>query len=134
MANLKDIEGIGPTYAVKLKKVGVVTVEQLLQKGATPQDRREIAKQSGVSEAKILEWVNHADLFRIRGIGSEYSDLLEEAGVDSIPELAQRVPVNLYEKMAATNRSKKLVRKLPSLKQVESWVMQAKGLPRAIRY
>jgi len=134
MAKLTDIEGIGPAYAEKLAAAGLTTTEGLLAKGATPKGRQEIAEKSGISGKLILEWVNHADLYRIKGVGSEYSDLLEEAGVDTIPELAQRVPANLFNKMLEVNADKKLVRRPPTEKQVADWVAQAKALPRIITY
>lgn len=134
MTSLLKVEGIGETYAGKLAKVGVPTTQALLNKGATPKGRKEIAEQTGISEKMILEWVNHVDLFRIKGVGEEYADLLEEAGVDTVPELAQRKPENLHLKLAEVNQIKKLVRQLPSLAQVQSWVEQAKGLPRVIQY
>ena len=134
MATLESIEGIGATYAQKLRAVGVTTVADLLKKGATPKGRQEIAENSGISDKLVLEWVNHADLFRIKGVGEEYSDLLEEAGVDTVPELAQRNPANLLEALEKANEAKKLVRQLPTRAQVESWVEQAKALPRVVTY
>lgn len=134
MAKLMDIEGIGPAYAEKLQAAGLATTAALLQKGATPQGRKEIAEQTGISARLILEWVNHADLYRIKGVGSEYADLLEAAGVDTIPELAQRVPANLLNKLIEVNTQKQLVRRAPTAQQVESWVEQAKALPRMITY
>ena len=134
MTKLIDVEGIGPVYAAKLQGVGVGSAEALLEQGATPKGRKEIAEKSGISDGLILEWVNHVDLYRIRGVGSEYADLLEEAGVDTVPELAQRKPDNLLEKMTAVNAQKKLVRRLPILSQVQSWVEQAKKLERKVTY
>ncbi len=134
MAPIKKIEGIGDVYAQKLKQLGIHTVEALLERGATRQGREEIAEKTGISPALILEWVNHADLFRIKGIGEEYADLLEEAGVDTVPELAQRNPENLYEKLVEINKEKRLVRRLPTLAQVRDWVEQAKNLPRVVEY
>jgi predicted flap endonuclease-1-like 5' DNA nuclease len=134
MANLLKVEGIGETYAGKLAKAGIANTKALLEKGATPKGRKEIAEKTGISEKIVLEWINHVDLFRIKGVGEEYSDLLEEAGVDTVPELAQRNPDNLHQKLAEVNQSKKLVRQLPSLTQVQSWVEQAKQLPRVIQY
>jgi predicted flap endonuclease-1-like 5' DNA nuclease len=134
MAKLVDIEGIGPVYAARLEVAGVHTTQALLEQGATPKGRKNVAEKSGISDGLILEWVNHVDLYRIRGIGSEYADLLEEAGVDTVPELAQRKPDNLLEKMIAVNAEKKLVRRLPVLSQVQSWVEQAKQLPRLVTY
>ena len=131
---LVDIEGIGPAYAAKLSKAGIRSLEALLKKGATPAGRKEVARMSGIGDANILEWVNLADLFRIKGVGGEYSDLLEEAGVDTVVELAKRSGANLFKKMEQVNAEKKLVRKMPTAAQVEGWIQQAKKLPRAIKY
>ena len=132
--NIKQVEGIGSVYAEKLSAVGVNTTNGLLKAGSTAKGRKELAEKTGISSKLILEWVNHADLFRIKGVGSEYADLLEAAGVDTVPELAQRNAANLYAKMAEVNAEKKLVRRIPPKVTVESWVTQAKGLPRAIEY
>lgn len=134
MAKLITIEGIGPVYEEKLKTAGVGSVEALLKMGATPTGRKDIAEKTGISHELILEWVNHADLFRVKGIGEEYADLLEEAGVDTVVELAQRKAENLLQKMVEINQAKKLVRRLPVLKQVQDWVDQAKKLERAVHY
>lgn len=134
MAKIITIEGVGEAYASKLGQAGLRTTQALLKKGATPAGRKEIAEKTGISERLILEWVNHVDLFRIRGVGEEYADLLEEAGVDTIPELAQRNAENLYEKLVEVNRAKRLVRKMPVLSQVADWIEQAKKLPRVITY
>jgi predicted flap endonuclease-1-like 5' DNA nuclease len=134
MASIADIEGIGPAYAEKLREAGVRSIESLLQKGGNPKGRKELAYAVNIEESKILKWVNHADLFRVRGIGSEYSDLLEAAGVDTVAELRQRNPNTLYETLVKTNEAKKLVRKLPTADQVAAWVEQAKSLPRVIEY
>ena len=134
MSALIDIEGIGEAYAAKLKEVGATTQEKLLDAGSTPKGRKELAEKTGISDALILKWVNHCDLARIKGIGAEYSELLEAAGVDTVPELAGRKPENLYAKIVEVNPAKKLVRNLPVLKQVEDWVSQAKSLPRSVNY
>ena len=134
MANLIVVEGIGDEYARRLKAAGIVTTEALLERGATPQDRRQLAEETGISAKLILEWVNQVDLFRIKGVGGEYADLLEEAGVDTVPELAQRNAGNVYKSLVATNKQKKIVRRLPGRKQVTDWVDQAKALPRVIKY
>jgi predicted flap endonuclease-1-like 5' DNA nuclease len=134
MAKLIDIEGIGPVYAEKLKAAGIASTGSLLEKGATPKGRKEIAEKTGISDQLILQWVNHVDLFRVRGVASEYSDLLEAAGVDTVVELAKRVPENLVEKMEQVNKDKKLVRRTPAVSQVKKWVEEAKSLPRAISY
>lgn len=134
MARIDDIEGIGPVFAAKLVEVGVKTVEALLKAGATPKGRVDLAEKSGIDKGKILEWVNHADLYRIKGIGSEYSDLLEEAGVDTVVELSKRKSENLHAKILEVNLEKKLVRRPPSFKMVEDWVKQAKDLPKVVTY
>ena len=134
MAKLLDVEGIGPVNADKLKKAGVSSTGSLLKMGGTAVGRKDLAKKSGVSEKLILEWVNHVDLFRITGVGEEYADLLEEAGVDTVVELAQRKANNLLTKMTEVNAKKNLVNKMPALSQVEAWVAQAKKLPRAVSY
>ena len=132
MANLLRVEGIGEVYTQKLSDAGIKTTNALLKQGATPKGRKEIAENSGISETLILEWVNHVDLFRIKGVFEEYADLLEEAGVDTVKELAQRNPENLYKKLVEVNEQKKLVRQLPGKSQVENWVTQAKQLDRAV--
>ena len=134
MAKIIDVEGIGPVYAKKLIDIGITTTNKLLKRGATPQGRQEIAEKAGITGTLILEWVNHADLHRIKGVAEEYSDLLEEAGVDTVPELAQRNPENLYPKLVEVNQQKRLVRQLPSQRQIADWVAQAKVLPRKIFY
>jgi predicted flap endonuclease-1-like 5' DNA nuclease len=134
MTKIIDVEGIGKVYAEKLKEAGLSTVEALLKKGASPQGRKEIEEKTGTSHKLILEWVNLADLFRIKGIGEEYSDLLEEAGVDTVVELAQRNAENLHQKLVEINQQKKLVRQVPGLSQVIKWVEQAKKLPRVVTY
>jgi predicted flap endonuclease-1-like 5' DNA nuclease len=134
MAKIIDIEGIGPVYAEKLQAIGIKTVEGLLKAGATPKGREDIAEQTGISKTLILEWVNHADLYRIKGVAEEYSDLLEEAGVDTVVELATRNPENLYAKIIEVNKAKKLVRRPPSQSMVADWILQAKDMDRAIFY
>ena len=134
MAKLIAIEGIGQVYADKLGAAGLATTEALLKQGASPKGREALAEKTGISGHLILEWVNRADLFRIKGVAEEYSDLLEAAGVDTVPELAQRNAENLYAKLAEVNAAKKLVRRLPTQAQVADWIAQAKELPRAITY
>jgi len=110
MAGLTSIEGIGPTFDGKLEKAGVPNQKELLTRGATPAGRQEIAKAAGIKETLVLKWVNRADLARIKGVGEEYADLLEAAGVDTVPELAQRKPANLCTKLTEVNAAKKLPR------------------------
>jgi predicted flap endonuclease-1-like 5' DNA nuclease len=127
-----DVEGIGEVYAKKLQEAGIKTVEMLLEQGAKPKGREAIAAKTGISHALILKWVNHADLYRIVGVAKQFAELLEAAGVDSIPELKQRVPANLHTKMLETNQKKNLTRRVPSVGQIASWVEQSKKLPRAV--
>jgi predicted flap endonuclease-1-like 5' DNA nuclease len=134
MAGLTTVEGIGETYRKKLKEAGVRTTTKLLENGATPKGRKEIAEMTGIADKLILRWVNHVDLFRIKGIGGEYAELLEAGGVDTVPELAQRNGENLFQKLETVNRDKKLVRKTPTQSQVSDWIEQAKQLPRIVTY
>jgi predicted flap endonuclease-1-like 5' DNA nuclease len=134
VARIEEIEGIGATYAEKLTAAGVSTVEALLARGAAPGGRREIAQATGVTERRVLEWVNRADLMRVRGIGSEYGDLLEAAGVDSPTELARRQPANLHARLEEINTTKKLVRRTPSLSEVERWVAESATLPKVVTH
>jgi predicted flap endonuclease-1-like 5' DNA nuclease len=132
MAKLSEIEGIGESYAARLKEAGLRSVNDLLKSGCESDGRRALADRTGISESLLLDWVNRADLTRIKGVSTQYADLLECAGVDSVPELAQRNPENLQAKMVAINEQGKLVRKVPSIGQVESWVAQAKELPKVV--
>jgi len=134
MAGIKAIEGIGESYGEKLKALGIRSKAALLKAGGTKKGREELAGRSGIGEKLILGWVNRADLYRVKGIGTQYADLLEHAGVDTVVELATRKPANLLERMKAVNAEKKLVRVVPSLPKVEDWVAQAKALPRAVSY
>jgi predicted flap endonuclease-1-like 5' DNA nuclease len=134
VTKLETIEGIGPIYAQKLREKGIRSVEALLEAGATPGGRWRLEDTTGIGHALILEWVNLADLMRIKGIGEEYSDLLEEAGVDTVRELRNRVPENLYQAIVRVNEAKRLVRRLPTLGMVTDWVEQAKRLPPKVTY
>ncbi len=134
MAKLSDIEGIGATYEKKLKEIGIGSLEKLLEAGAKPAGRANLAKESGISQKLILTWVNKADLARVKGISSQYADLLEFANVNTIPQLATRNAENLTAKMEEVNAERKLVRKVPVLSQVEGWIAQAKELPRILTY
>jgi predicted flap endonuclease-1-like 5' DNA nuclease len=134
MAKLSEIEGIGAAYAAKLNEAGISTQADLLKECCEKKGRKEIASDSGISEKLVLNWVNRADLARIKGVSTQYADLLECAGVDTVPELAQRKPENLQIKMSEINADKKLVRKVPSVSQVQDWVAQAKQLPRLVSH
>ena len=134
MAALVEIEGIGEKFADKLALARIGTTQTLLKRGASRRGRQEIAKITGVDRAKILDWVNRADLFRIHGVGEEYSDLLEAAGVDTVVELSQRAPEHLHAKIVEVNKRRKLVRRSPALSSVADWIRQAKRLPRVVEY
>ncbi len=134
MAKLSEIEGIGETYSAKLEEAGITSLENLLESACEKKGRKDLAEKSGVSEKLILGWVNRADLARVKGISTQYADLLKVAGVDTVPELAQRKADNLQAKMAEINEEKNLVRKIPTTSQVADWVSQAKELPRVITH
>ena len=134
MPTVAEIEGIGPVKAAKLTKAGVRGTNGLLKMGATRKGRAELAKATGFTPKQILEWVNRADLFRVKGIGTQYSDLLEAAGVDTAMELANRKPEALLETMAKVNAKKNLVNQLPGLSNVKTWVKNAKSLKRVVEY
>ena len=134
MANIEDIEGIGRVNADKLRAMGISTVEKLLEKGASRSGRQEIVTTTGARDDQVLRWVNHADLYRIKGVGSEFAELLEAAGVDSVPELAQRSPANLQQRMEQVNQQKKLTRRVPGESQVAAWVAEAKSLGRTVTH
>ncbi len=131
---IETIEGIGPTYGAKLKEIGILVVADLLTSGASRRGREELVEKTGISAALILKWVNMADLMRISGIGEEYSELLEAAGVDTVKELRNRVPENLYQAMLNANSQRQLVRRTPHLSEVQSWVEQAKTLDPIMSY
>lgn len=131
---IETIEGIGASHAKKMRKAGINTCEKLLDSGATPKGRKAVAEATGFSEKQILKWVNFSDLMRIKGVGEEYSELLEAAGVDTVKELRNRNAENLAEKMAEVNAKKKLVRVVPSAKRTTDWVAQAKKLKPKVSY
>ena len=136
MANKKitEIEGIGPALGEKFEAAAVKDTDTLLEKGCTKAGRKELAETTGISESRILTFVNMADLFRIKGVAGEFAELLVAAGVDTVPELGTRNAANLADKLAEVNAEKNLTRKVPTLAQVEDWVKQAKSLPKTITH
>jgi predicted flap endonuclease-1-like 5' DNA nuclease len=134
MAKLTKVEGIGPAYAQSLREAGIRTTGALINKGATPEGRQEIAEQTGIGEALILRWIRNIDLYRISGIGAEYAELLEIAGAYDVPSLAALEPEPLYRTLAQVNREEELVRKLPTRYQIQDWIKQARRLPPLITY
>ncbi len=133
-ARIAEIEGIGEVYGRKLEEAGITTVKILLQEGATRKGRKAIGDKTGISDALIMKWVNHADLFRVKGVGKQYAELLEAGGVDTVAELSNRVPANLHAKLVQTNQVRRLVRGVPALKMVEKWVAHSRELPRVVEY
>lgn len=131
---IETIEGIGKVMGDKLRANGVADTAGLLAKAATPKDRANLAAKTGISGKLILKFANRADLMRVNGVGEEYADLLEAAGVDTVPELAQRKAQNLLDAMTKTNTEKKLVRQVPTLNAVKSWIAAAKDMPRVLQY
>lgn len=126
---IEDIEGVGPAYGRRLREAGIRTPAELLQAGATHEGRRVLATRSGLNEKQILRWVNMSDLFRIRGIATQYAELLEACGVDTVKELQDRDPESLAAALRQANEERRLVRQVPSRKEVANWVEQARRMP-----
>lgn len=131
---ITDIEGIGPAFAEKLANANIRSVGKLLESGSTKSGRKSIAEASGVDEGKVLDWVNMADLFRVKGIAGQFAELLKASGVDTIKELRNRNAANLHAKLAEVNQAKKLTRVVPSQKMVEKFIDQAKQLDPKVTY
>jgi predicted flap endonuclease-1-like 5' DNA nuclease len=132
---MEEVEGIGAIQAEQLALAGIATAEALLEQGAKPGGRAAINKATGISETLILKWVNRIDLMRIKGVGSEYSDLLETAGVDSPAELAQRNAANLATTFGEVDAARpNMIRRVPSEAEVAGWIAQAKDLPRVVEH
>jgi len=125
---IEEIEGVGPAYAVKLAEAGVATVELLLEQGGAAKGRAALAEKTGISEKLILRWVNHADLIRLKGVGPQFAELLEAAGVDTVKELRNRNAANLAAKLIEINEAKNIAGTTPTAKQVEGWIEEAKTL------
>ena len=134
MAKLVDIEGVGRANAAKLQKAGVRSTGSLLKKGGTRKGREEIVKIARIDKDLIMQWVNHVDLYRIKGVGSEFADLLEAAGVDTVVELSKRDAKKLVETLAKVGAKGNLTNRVPTVKMVKGWIAQAKKLPRAVSY
>ncbi len=132
---IEEIEGVGPVYGEKLRAAGVDTTDELLEKGAGRSGRAALAEATGIDGGKILEWVNHVDLMRIKGVGSEYSDLLEAAGVDSPAELAHRNAANLATTVQEVVAARPgIVRRIPSEKEIADWIAQSKEMPKVVEH
>ena len=131
---ITEIEGIGPALSASLEKAQITTVEGLLEKGCTKAGRKAIASESGIDEGKILDWVNMADLFRIKGVASQFAELLKASGVDTVKELRNRNAANLYAKMIEVQAEKKITRAVPAESQVADYIEQAKNLEPLVTY
>jgi Domain of unknown function (DUF4332) len=128
MAKIIDIEGIGKTFAAKLEALGIRTTTALLKRAANLRGRKDLSLLLGISDKRLLSWVNRADLMRVPRIGTQFSDLLEAAGVDTVKELRNRIPDNLHPKLLEVNATKNLARRDPTLEEVNAWVLAAKKL------
>ena len=131
---VEDIEGIGPTYAAQLKDAGIATSDALLEKAGPKAGGDALATATGISGKLLLEWANACDLMRIKGIGSQFSDLLEAAGVDSAAELAQRNPATLAATFMELNAARATTRRAPTEAMVSDWIAQAKQLPKVVTH
>jgi predicted flap endonuclease-1-like 5' DNA nuclease len=129
-----DIEGIGDVYAEKLIAAGINKVSELLEKCAAPKGRKALAEETGISEKLILKWTNHADLFRINGVGPQFAELLEAAGVDTVKEFRHRVAENLQPKLEETNAAKNICNRVPAVSEIQKMIDQAKELEPKMTY
>lgn len=129
-----DIQGVGPVYAEKLQAAGVNKVSDLLEKGKTAKGRKELEDATGIRHDLILTWVNHADLFRVKGVGPQFAELLEASGVDTVKEFAHRNAENLVAKMTEVNDKEHRTRRVPTVKEVQKMIDQAKELPAVVTY
>jgi len=131
---IEDLEGVGPVHGAKLRAANIQTTDDLLAVAGPAAGRRDLAESTGISADLLLRWSNHADLYRISGVGSEYADLLEASGVDSCPELAHRNAANLATTMAEANAARQIVRRLPTEEMVADWIAQAAKLPKVVTH
>ena len=129
-----DIEGIGDVYAEKLIAAGINKVSELLEKCAAPKGRKALAEETGISEKLILKWTNHADLFRINGVGPQFAELLEAAGVDTVKEFRHRVAENLQPKLEETNAARNICNRVPAVSEIQKMIDQAKELEPKVTY
>jgi predicted flap endonuclease-1-like 5' DNA nuclease len=129
-----DIEGVGDVYAEKLQAAGINKVSELLDKCAAPKGRKELAEATGISEKLVLRWTNHADLFRINGVGPQFAELLEAAGVDTVKEFRHRVAENLQPKLAELNEARHICGRVPAVAEVQKMIDQAKELEPRVTY
>ena len=131
---IDEIEGVGEAYAEKLKAEGISTVDELLERGRKPAGRKELAEKTGISSKLILKWVNHADLFRVDGVGPQFAELLEASGVDTVKEMRHRKAENLVAAMERVNAEKKLTRRVPSVAEMTRMIECAAALEPMVEY
>ena len=129
-----DIEGVGPVFAEKLKAAGIEKASQLLEKCAKPAGRKALSEAADIADHLILKWANHCDLYRIKGVGPQFAELLEAGGVDTVKEFGHRVAANLEKKLVEVNEQRHLTRRVPSVKELEKMIAQAKELPAVMSY
>ncbi len=135
MTSIRNIAGIGEDEVNRFAEVGIRSVEKLLAAGTTPAARAALAERTGIDPARLLTWINHADLFRVKGVAGQYAELLEVVGVDTVVELGNRNPANLHAALGAANHgSRKLVRQVPGPDAIVAWVEQAASLDRIVTY
>ncbi len=132
--NITEIEGIGVVFAEKLANTGIVTTDDLLRECASPAGRKNVTGATGISETLVLKWTNMADLMRISGVGPQFSELLNGAGVDTVKELRTRNTANLAAKMEEVNSVKSLTRAVPPAATVEKWITAAKTMDPILTY
>ncbi len=131
---IEQVEGIGESYAAKLREAGINTTDDLLEKCATRSGREKVAEATGISGKLILKWTNHADLFRIKGVAGQFAELREAVGVDTVKELRHRVADNLAPKLVAINDEKNLCNRVPSVTEIQRMIDQAKELEPIVSY
>lgn len=132
--NIKEIEGIGPAYGEKLENGGWKTVESLLNEGATPAGRKNISTTTGINESLVLDWVNMADLFRVKGVAGQFAELLKASGVDTVKEFRTRNPENLHAKLVEVNNEKNLTKVVPGVETLTKFIAEAKTLDPKVTY
>ena len=131
---IAKLRGMSYELEIRLKEQGIYNSDQLLQAARTPAGRGELAGRIDLDAQEVLDLAKRADLAQVRGIGGVFADLLEHVGVDTVEELATRSPIDLHAELVATNDRKRLAGRLPTLKVVEDWVLQAAGLPEVLEF
>lgn len=131
---IEHIEGIGGAYGAKLREAGIASTTALLKAAADPKGRQQLAQKTGIDAARILLWANMADLMRIKGVGKQFAELLEAAGVDTVKELKTRNAANLAKRMEEVNAQKKLTRAVPAESMVARWIAEAGTMPALLTY